>query len=199
MTGARAIVQTPRSQRGHHLRTGRCNLRRQVQRELRPRKAQRRPPRSGRSRIRRVRQRLRPRAGRRGAKRLGRLQERRRGPAAQHRPQVASRDLRRRSHGSVRYFAAREGMTPATARPALPAAPPECGLRGCQEGDRLPDGRLRQTAPCGAAQGFEGRRTIPAGRKNGPAKRTCGLNGLRDPRDGEAAQEPTGGSGYRPQ
>ncbi len=46
-----AIVQTPRSQRSHHLQTGRHDLRRRVQRGLRPREVRRRPPRSGQSGI----------------------------------------------------------------------------------------------------------------------------------------------------
>jgi hypothetical protein len=50
-----------------------------------------------------------------GKKRLGRLPERRRRPAAQYRPQVASGNLHRRSRGSVRCLAAREDTTPATA------------------------------------------------------------------------------------
>jgi hypothetical protein len=52
--GARATARTPRSLRSHHLQTGRRDPRRQVQKELWPREAQRHPPRSNRSRIRRA-------------------------------------------------------------------------------------------------------------------------------------------------
>jgi hypothetical protein len=82
------------------------------------RKARRRPQRSLQSRLRRVQQRLHPRAGRRGAKRLRRLPEQRRRPAAQHGPQVASGNLRRRSRGSARCLVAQGDTTPATAQPS---------------------------------------------------------------------------------
>jgi hypothetical protein len=80
--------------------------------------AERCPPRSSRSGVHRMRQRLRSRTGRRGAEQLGRLPGQLQRPAARHRPRVASRDLRRRSRGSVQCLAAREDMPPATARPS---------------------------------------------------------------------------------
>ena len=60
-------------------------------------------------------------------------------------------------------------------------------------------GRLRQTASCGTARGVEGRRTILAKGRGGPAEKTHGRSGWRDPGDGKAAREPAGEPGHRPQ